>query len=144
MSTFELKRDEIASLMRRIGVPSDEVPASVEGTGTWLLDKWRETDVFCCVVVQSDHDYVWDVQWSYSYDKPIDTKHLDFLASGSFSNFDEAIYSAAAEAFGVRHCDSRFIRKREVTYREQAKESKDSIQRNIDGFFSKREQDSLN
>ncbi len=136
---YRLDRTQFESLMKRLRVPRSEWPKKLEGTGLWLLHRWRESVGFCCIEVYSDHSYVWDVYWSYS---DIDPMHLRHSVRTSFAHFDDAIYFSAAAACGInvkRPILSTLIRAR---YEHQDEDLKTSIFTQVDRFFASNEHDS--
>lgn len=123
--------------MQRLEVPKEEWPTNVDGTGFWLLEKWRRTSAFCCIDIHSDDGFVWDVYWRYSYSSNIDEKHLRHSVRRSFMNFDEAIYASATAACGIDGTNRVFSSEVMTKYAHQPEAVVDSILKKVSLHFEK-------
>ncbi len=137
---YALTPNELESLMKRLRVPRDEIPTELEGTGTWLLHKWRQTGKFCCIGIHSDYDFVWDIWSAYHESSSIDSDHLEHRFGWSLQYFDDAVYVAAAAALGVKPAEM-IVRKKKFNYSDVAQASVEAIRKNASEFFEKIERE---
>jgi len=73
---------------------------------THILDAWKvvealrsmedgeDNQLLCCLEIYSDHDYCWEIRWSYSELGIYNDGHKEHR-SGCFDDFPEAICKAA-------------------------------------------------